>query len=225
MSQKRYYLSVCIWFQEWAHFGPESTVPMHQLRLFTLQLFLDFRAIFFPDWPLIFLVITIHQVTWPSPGTLGTPRSVEDETRNAELRWGWVFLEQTRILSGIQFTTRFIEIFVVETKLFVGSFVHVILTRKTCGQRSSRAAESKRRALGNYFSERICHMFLISNCTGDRDLGLCTTSVLAFGEPQRNGKFRFLYVKTRVFFGFCRCAAVLQTQVTKMCTDLDLGLL
>jgi len=45
---------------------------MHpQLRLFTLQLFLDFCAIFFPEWPLIFLVVTIHQVIWPSPGTLG----------------------------------------------------------------------------------------------------------------------------------------------------------
>ena len=33
-----------------------------------------------------------------------------------ELRWGWVFLERTRILSGIQFRTYFIEIFVVETK-------------------------------------------------------------------------------------------------------------
>jgi len=43
---------------------------MHpQLRLFALQLFLDFRAIFL-EWPLIFLVITIHQVIWPSPGTL-----------------------------------------------------------------------------------------------------------------------------------------------------------
>ena len=49
MRQKRYYLSVCIWFQEWAHLGRESTVSMHpQLRLFTLQLFLDFRAIVFP---------------------------------------------------------------------------------------------------------------------------------------------------------------------------------
>jgi len=67
------------------------------------------------------------------------------------LRWGWVFLERTRIFSGIQFTTHFIEIFVVKTKRFVGSFVNVILTRQTCGQRSSRAAESKRRALGNYF--------------------------------------------------------------------------
>jgi len=51
-------LSVCFWFQEWAHLGPESTVPMHpQLRLFTIQLFLDFRAIFSPEQPPIFLVI------------------------------------------------------------------------------------------------------------------------------------------------------------------------
>jgi len=65
------------------------------------------------------------------------------------LRWGWVFLERTRILSGIQFTTYFIEIFVMEMKRFVGSFVNVILTRQTCGQRSSRAAESKHRPIGN----------------------------------------------------------------------------
>ena len=45
------------------------------------------------------------------------------------LRWGWVFLERTRILSGIYFTTHFIEFFVVETKRFVGCFVNVILTR------------------------------------------------------------------------------------------------
>jgi hypothetical protein len=83
------------------------------------------------------------------------------------LRWDWVFLERTRMLIGIQFTTHLIEFFVVETKRFVGSFVNVILTRRTCGQRSSRAAESKRRALGNYFSERICYMFLISKCRGD----------------------------------------------------------
>jgi len=105
-------------------------------------------------------------------------------------RWGWVFLERTRILSGIKFTTHFIEICVVETKRFVGSFVKVILTRQSCGQRSSRAAESKRRAIGNYFSERICYMFLISKCRGGQNLGLCTTLVLAFGEPQHNGKIR-----------------------------------
>ena len=113
----------------------------------------------------------------------------------------------------------------METKLFVGNFVHVILTRQICGQISSRTAESKRRALGNYFSERICYMFLISKCRGDRDLGLCTTSVPAFGEPQRNGKVRFFLRQNTFFVGFCHCAAVLQKQVPKLCTDLDLGLL
>ena len=73
------------------------------------------------------------------------------------------FLERTRILNGIRSTTHFIEFFVAETKRFVGSFVTVILTRQTCGQRSSRACESKRQALGNYFSERICYMFLWQN--------------------------------------------------------------
>ena len=106
------------------------------------------------------------------------------------LRCGWAFRERTRILSGIQFTTHFIKKFVVQTKRFVSSFVNVILTRQTCGQRSSRAAESKRRALGNYFSERICYMIIKSKCRGDQDLGLCTTSLLAFGDPQRNGKIR-----------------------------------
>ena len=47
----------------------------------------------------------------------------------------------------------FHRIFVVETKRFVGGFANVILTLQTCGQRSTRAAESKRRgrALGNFF--------------------------------------------------------------------------
>jgi len=50
-------------------------------------------------------------------------------------------------------------------------------------KKKSRAAESKRRALGHSFSERICYMFLTSKCRRDRDLGLCTTSILACGEP------------------------------------------
>ena len=77
----------------------------------------------------------------------------------------------------------------VETKRFISSFVHVILTRQTCGQLPRRAAESKCRALGNYFSERIYCMFLISKCRGDRDLGLRTTLGLACGEPQCNANF------------------------------------
>jgi len=63
---------------------------------------------------------------------------------NPTSRWGWVFVERTRILNGIQFTTHFIEFLVLETKRFVVSSVNVILTRQTCGQRSGMAAESKR---------------------------------------------------------------------------------
>ena len=75
------------------------------------------------------------------------------------------------------------------------------LTRQTCGQRSSRAAESKRRLtrIGNYVSERICYMFLISKCRGDRDLGMCTTSVLTFGESQRSGKIQ-VFLRQNTFF-------------------------
>jgi len=112
------------------------------------------------------------------------------------LRWGWVFLERTRIFSGVQFTTHFIEFLVLETKRFVGTFSNVILTRQTCGQRSSRAAESKRRALGNYFCEWICYMFLISKCRGDWDLGLCTFWVFAKREPLCNAKFWF-FLRTK----------------------------
>ena len=86
------------------------------------------------------------------------------------LRWGWVFLERTRILSGIH--NVFHRFFVVETKRFVSSFVNLTLTRQTCNQRSSRAAESKRRVLGNYFSQQICYMFLISKCRRDWGPGL-----------------------------------------------------
>ena len=62
---------------------------------------------------------------------------------------GAVFLERTQILSIIKFTTHFIEILIVETKRFVGSTVNMILTRQTCGQRSSKAAGGKRRALAS----------------------------------------------------------------------------
>jgi len=36
-------------------------------------------------------------------------------------RWGWVFLERTQILSGIQFTRHFMEFVFVEAKQFVGT--------------------------------------------------------------------------------------------------------
>jgi len=67
MWQQRQSLSVFIWFQEWAHLGLESTVPMHpQPRLFNRQLFLDFHEMFFPRMaPQSFLINRIHWLIWP----------------------------------------------------------------------------------------------------------------------------------------------------------------
>jgi len=61
------------------------------------------------------------------------------------LRWGWVFRERTRILSGIQFTRHLIEFVVVEPRRFVGSNLNAILTvtRQTCGQHSSMSTGRK----------------------------------------------------------------------------------
>jgi len=91
------------------------------------------------------------------------------------LRWGWVFLERSLILSRFQFTRQSIGSVLVETNQFVVSNPHVILTRYTCSQRLGRAAGSKRRTLAFYFSIRIYHVFLISKCRRELDPGLCTT--------------------------------------------------
>ena len=40
-------------------------------------------------------------------------------------------------------------------------------------------------------------MFPLSKCRGDGDLGLCTASVLAFGEPMRSGDFQKKRVSTQ----------------------------
>jgi len=81
-------------------------------------------------------------------------------------RQGWVWFERTCIFSGIQFTKHFIEFVFVETNEVVRSDSNVILTRKTCGQRSSRVAGSKRRALAFCFSVRMWYVLLISICRG-----------------------------------------------------------
>jgi len=75
----------------------------------------------------------------------------------------------------------------------VVAFVNVILMRQTCCQRSSRAAESKRRALENYFSERMYYMFLISKCAQLCFLRLENHSVMA--------KSDFSCVETYFFSG------------------------
>jgi len=144
-------------------------------------------SFFFLSWPL-----GSHPLVTVVAGSIFGPLFLSS-------RWGWVFLERARILSGIQFTTHFIEFFVVQTKRFVGSSLNMILTRQTCGQRSSRATESNRRALGNYFSEQVCYIFPLSKFRGDWDLGLCTCEVLAKRELLHNAKFWFLLRAKHVF--------------------------
>ena len=100
------------------------------------------------SWPKSQSFETSRNIRWGCPvGQIyGGVARLGISATNADSQWNPVYNVTHRI-------------FVVETKRFVGSFVHVILTRQTCGQRSSRGAESKRLALGNYFSERICYMF------------------------------------------------------------------
>jgi len=109
----------------------------------------------------------------------------------------------------------------VETKQIVRSNLNVILTRKTCGQRSGMAVGGKRRALAFYLSVRICYVFLTSKCRGESDLGLCMTSVLAKRMPLRD----FKTCLAAKFVGSRHCAAAFSLQVPKSCTDLDPTLL
>ena len=89
-----------------------------------------------------------------------------------------VFFERMWDLSGILFTKHFIESVFVQTNKLICSISNVTLKRQTCGQHSSMAARSKRRAPSIYFPMWICHMFLISKCRREWNLGMCTFPVL-----------------------------------------------
>jgi len=100
-------------------------------------------------------------------------------------------------MCAIQFTKHSIEFVFVETNEVVRSNSNVILTRQTCGHRSSRVAVSRSQALAFYFFVRIWYIFLISICRGKSDLGVCMTSVLAKRMQPHSADFRFKNV-------FCR---------------------
>ena len=97
----------------------------------------------------------------------------------------------------------------------------MILTRQTCGQRSSISVGSKRRALASYFPIRICYMFLMSKCRGESDVGLCTTSVFAKRMLLCCGNFWFQKCLAAKFVGICQRVVALCLQVPKMCTKLN----
>ena len=93
------------------------------------------------------------------------------------LRWGLVFLKRTRILSGFQFTTHFIDFVGVETKRFDGSTENVILTRDAANLRPAleygcrRQTPSARKSF--YFSIRIWYISSESKFRGESKVGLC----------------------------------------------------
>ena len=84
------------------------------------------------------------------------------------LRWGSVISRTNEDSQWNPVYKSFYRIRCWGTKQFISSNVYLILTWQTCGQRSSLSAGSKRRVLGNYFPVKICYVFLILKCRGDR---------------------------------------------------------
>jgi len=116
---------------------------------------------------LFFLVMNPHRQSISTDFFLkSTVMNCNSNPHNNHTDGGVGYISNERGFSVESSLHRFFK-FVVETKRFVGRFVNVNLTRQTSSQLSSRAAEGKCRALGNYFSERSCYMFLISKCTRD----------------------------------------------------------
>ena len=167
-----------------------------------------------------------HTATTPANEPCSS-RNSRDQARCENvfhLRWGGVFLERTRNLSGIQCTRQFIEFVVEETKRFVNSNVNVILTRQPCGQRSSMSAGSKRRALQNHFPERFATCPNTRMITRLRSMSMhflckCVWRTAAQCQIPKNSAAK------GVFRGNRHCTEVLCTPVPKKCIDLDLTLL
>ena len=140
----------------------------------------------------------------------------------------WQNNERTQILSGIQFTTNFIEFIFVETKQLDGSNPrnpYVILTRQTFGQRSSMAARNKRRPLAFYFPIRICYVFSISKRRQQSDPGLCTTSVIVKRCRCALAKSDWKIFLTAIVVWSRHRATAFSLQVPMLYTDLDPTLL
>ena len=80
----------------------------------------------------------------------------------------------------------------IPRRFFLSVLLSLVISMTRRSELSTRAlrdgADVVRETTGNLFFVRICYMFLISKCRGDRNLSLRTTSVLAFEEQMRDGK-------------------------------------
>ena len=99
-----------------------------------------------------------------------------------------VFLERTRILSGIQFTKHVIKSSFVEAHQFFSSNQNVILTRTHAAstQAKLQQANAERERLVFPYEFAKLHVLDIETRTNS-DLGLCTISVLAKRMPPHSG--------------------------------------
>ena len=111
----------------------------------------------------------------------------------------------------------------IENQWEVKRDLNVAILRSALGYGS--AAGSKLLALAFHFSARICYMFLLSTCRGERDLGLCMTSGLA---QKKSGCEVLASDWKRVCCRICLNLPLhsrILLQVPKPGTDLNLALL
>jgi len=93
-------------------------------------------------------------------------------------RWGWLFLERMWTLSGIQFTTHFIDFFVVETKRFVSKFCKRDLEAANLRPALEQGCGKQTLSARKLFS-RANYMFLMST-----DLDLSLLYILTVSEME-----------------------------------------
>jgi len=92
-------------------------------------------------------------------------------------------------------------------RFFLSALLSLVISMTGRSERSARAlrdgTDVVREAIGNWFCVRICYMFLISDCRGDWDLGLCTFWVHVKREPLSKSDFRKKRVSPAEKIGFC----------------------
>jgi len=121
---------------------------------------------------------------------VGQTSSEKSAINAVSMKEGLSFVERTCEFARIQFTKYFIEFVLMETNQLFSSDSNKILTRQTCGHRSSRVAGSKRRSLAFYYSVWIWYMFSKSEYRGKSDLVVCMTSQRECGcAVQTSDKF------------------------------------
>ena len=123
---------------------------------------LETLASVFPNWEILNWETSIERENLPV-----------EVSQHSQLRQGWDLFETNAQIQWNPVYNAFHRIVLVETNKVVRSNSNVILTWQTRSRRSSRVAESTRRALASYFPIRIWYVFLTSICRGKADACVC----------------------------------------------------